>query len=125
MSNSDDNNRAYGAHLQPFSGITTFMRRPASRDFDAVDVAVVGVPFDSGTSFRSGARFGPRKIREMSLLIWGYHPVLDIAPAEKLKIIDYGDIEVIPVNIEATMKNITHETNIILENDITPITLGG
>lgn len=125
MSNPDDNNLAYGAHLQPFSGITTFMRRPASRDFAGVDAAIVGAPFDSGTSFRSGARFGPRKIREMSLILWGYHPVLDTTPAEKLKIVDYGDIEVIPVNIEETMKNITHETGLILENDIIPITLGG
>src|SRR3990170_8776128 len=45
-------NPALGAHLQPFSGIPTFMRRPATRDFDGVDLAVVGAPFDSGTSYR-------------------------------------------------------------------------
>ena len=60
---------AYGADLQPFAGITTFMRCPATRELAGVDVAVIGLPFDSGTSYRSGARFGPRKIRELSLLL--------------------------------------------------------
>ena len=53
---------AFGAHLEPFSGIPTFMRQPATRDLEGIDIAVVGVPFDSGTSYRSGTRFGPRKI---------------------------------------------------------------
>jgi agmatinase/guanidinopropionase len=125
VSNPNDNNPAYGAHLQPFSGITTFMRRPASRDLADVDIAIVGIPFDSGTSFRSGARFGPRKIREMSLLAWGHNTFLDIAPADKINIIDYGDIDVIPVSIAGTMKNITTEVDAILEHDITVISLGG
>ena len=60
---------AFGADLQPFAGITSFMRCPATRDLAGVDVAVIGLPFDSGTSYRSGARFGPRKIRELSLLL--------------------------------------------------------
>jgi arginase family enzyme len=71
---------AYGAELQPFAGITSFMRRPVTRDLTDVDVAttggalaVVGVPYDGGTSYRSGARFGPRKIREASLMLWGYN----------------------------------------------------
>ncbi|HLF88886.1 MAG TPA: arginase family protein, partial [Anaerolineales bacterium] len=82
-------NPALGAHLQPFSGITTFMRQPATRDLSRVDVAIVGIPFDSGTSYRSGTRFGPRKIREASLMLWGHNPVLDVSPLVKLNLVDY------------------------------------
>ena len=59
-----NDNPAFGADLQPFMGIPSFMRLPVTRDLDGVDVTVMGVPFDSGVSYRSGARFGPRKIRE-------------------------------------------------------------
>jgi agmatinase/guanidinopropionase len=118
-------NPAIGEHLEPFGGITTFMRQPASREFDGVDVAVVGVPFDSGTSYRSGARFGPRKIREASLLLWGYNQILGVAPAEKLRIIDYGDVDVIPVDIQATMQAIVTEVDAILDEGVTVAALGG
>ena len=57
-----NDNPAFGAGLQPFMGIPSFMRLPATRDLGEVDVAILGVPFDSGTSYRSGTRFGPRKI---------------------------------------------------------------
>jgi len=118
-------NPAYGAHLEPFSGITTFMRQPARRDLEGIDVAVVGVPFDSGTSYRSGTRFGPRKIREASLLLWGYNAVLDVEPLEHLEVIDYGDIEVVPVDIEASMDAITRDVGTILDQNTTVISLGG
>jgi len=116
---------AFGADQEPFSGIPTFMRQPASRDLEGVDVAVVGVPFDSGTSHRSGTRFGPRKIRESSLLLWGFNTVMGIAPAKELKVVDYGDIEVIPVDIRSTMEAITNEVATILSQETLPISLGG
>ena len=116
---------AFGADQEPFSGIPTFMRQPASRDLEGVDVAVVGIPFDSGTSYRSGTRFGPRKIREASLLLWGFNAVLGVAPAKDLKMVDYGDMEVIPVDIQATMEVITNEAATILANNTFPISLGG
>jgi agmatinase/guanidinopropionase len=116
---------AFGADQEPFSGIPTFMRQPASRDLEGVDVAVVGVPFDSGTSYRSGTRFGPRKIRESSLLLWGFNTVMGIAPAKELKVVDYGDIEVIPVDIRSTMEAITNEVATILSQETLPISLGG
>jgi arginase family enzyme len=80
---SDNPNPAFGAELEPFHGIPSFMRLPVSRDLDGVDVCIVGVPFDSGTSYRSGTRFGPRKVRESSLLLWGYNRVLNTSPGEK------------------------------------------
>ena len=116
---------AFGAGQEPFSGIPTFMRQPASRDLEGVEVAVVGVPFDSGTSYRSGTRFGPRKIREASLLLWGFNTVMGIAPAKELKVVDYGDIEVIPVDIRSTMESITNEVATILSQETLPISLGG
>jgi agmatinase len=116
---------AYGAHLEPFHGIPTFMRRPATRELEGIDVAIVGVPFDSGTSYRSGTRFGPRKIREVSLILWGFNAVLGVAPADALEIVDYGDVEVIPVDISATMQAITTQVSPILQQDVTVVSLGG
>ena len=118
-------NPAFGEHLEPFGGITTFMRQPASREFNGIDVAVVGVPFDSGTSYRGGARFGPRKIREASLLLWGHNQVLGVAPLEHLKVIDYGDVDVVPVDIQASMQAIEQEVGAILEAGLTVAALGG
>ena len=118
-------NPAFGAHLEPFHGIATFMRLPASRELEGVDVAIAGIPFDSGTSYRSGTRFGPRKIRESSLLLWGFNVALGISPAETLNIVDYGDIEIIPVEISKTMGNITQEISHLLQNGVTVIALGG
>jgi agmatinase len=123
--NTKNPNPAFGAHLEPYHGIPTFMRLPASREFDGVDVAIVGIPFDSGASNRAGTRFGPRKIRESSLLLWGYNQVLGVAPAEELSIVDYGDVSTIAVDINATMENITSEVKGILEKDVTVVALGG
>ena len=85
-----------GFEAQPYYGICTFGRQPHTRDLDGVDVAIVGVPYDGSTSYRSGARFGPRAIREQSLLLWGYNNALDVAPFKAQKVIDYGDVDVVP-----------------------------
>lgn len=118
-------NPAFGAELEPFMGIPTFMRLPATRDLAGVDVAVLGAPFDSGTSYRSGTRFGPRKIREASLTIWGHNPTLGVTPTELLKVVDYGDVSIIPTSIDHTMNAITKTASEILETGTTLITLGG
>lgn len=120
-----NNNPAYGADLQPFMGIPTFMRLPATRDLAGVDVAVMGVPFDSGVSYRSGTRFGPRKIREASLALWGHNPTLKVTPTEALKVVDYGDVSVIPTSIEHTMAAITETARAVLEASTTLVSLGG
>lgn len=118
-------NPALGAHLQPFAGIPTFMRQPASRDLTDVDVAVMGVPFDGGTSYRSGTRMGPRKIREASLMLWGYNNALRVSPLDHLDVVDYGDVNVVPVSIEATMAAITAEAAQVIQSRTTLLTLGG
>lgn len=118
-------NPAYGSTLQPFAGITTFMRQPATRDLENVDVAILGVPFDSGTSYRSGTRFGPRKIREVSAMLWGSNQEMRVAPLEHLRVIDYGDVDAIPVDIQVTFERITNDVKTILDAGATVITLGG
>lgn len=118
-------NPVIGADQEPFSGIPTFMRQPASRDLKGIDAAILGVPFDSGTSYRSGTRFGPRKIREASLMLWGFNAVLGLAPAKELKMVDYGDLDVIPVDIKETIAAITDQVGAILSQDTLPISLGG
>jgi len=121
-----NDNPAYGADLEAFAGIPTFMRQPASRNLKGMDVAMVGIPFDGGAaSFRSGTRMGPRKIREYSLAIWGYNRVLNVAPLDVLKLVDYGDIAVQPPNIETTMGLIARDAQTIVNAGVKMISLGG
>jgi agmatinase len=120
-----NDNPAFGAGLQPFMGIPSFMRLPVTRDLKDVDVAILGAPFDSGTSYRSGTRFGPRKIREASLMIWGHNSTLNVTPLKTLKVVDYGDVSVIPTSIEHTMAAITRTASEIITTGTTLITLGG
>ncbi len=110
---------------QPFMGIATFGRQPHTRDVRGADAAIVGAPFDGGTSYRSGTRFGPRKIREVSLLLWGYNNALAVAPFQALKVVDYGDVDIVPVDIEDTYANIEREVGAILDAGATAVTLGG
>jgi agmatinase/guanidinopropionase len=120
-----NDNPAFGANLQPFMGIPSFMRLPVTRELKGVDAAILGVPFDSGTSYRSGTRFGPRKIREASLLIWGHNSTLNVTPLKTLQVVDYGDVSVIPTSIEHTMSAITATAAEILAAGASLITLGG
>ncbi len=116
---------AFGSDQEPYAGIASFMRRPATRDLAGVDVAIVGVPFDSGTSYRSGTRFGPRKIREASLMLWGYNNPLAVRPLEVLNLVDYGDVYVIPPSIVDTYANIEKEVSAILDSGVAVVALGG
>jgi agmatinase len=122
---TDPVNAAFGSHQEPLAGIASFMRRPATRDLAGVDLAVVGVPFDSGTSYRSGARFGPRKIREASMMLWGYNNPLEVRPLDVLNLVDYGDVYVVPPSITATHANIEQEVNGLLDHDVAVLALGG
>ena len=119
-------NPALGGHLLAYSGVPTFMRQTPTRDLSGADVAIVGVPFDSGaTSFRGGTRFGPRKIREASLALWGHHHIHGVAPAEALTIVDYGDVAVEMAYIEKTMSSITAEVGAALAAGPMVVALGG
>ena len=89
-----------------YTGLRTFARCPHVRNPEGVDVAVVGVPFDTATSFRSGARFGPEGIRAGSLLLRPYHPPLRVNVFEDQSVVDWGDLEITPGNAARTMDQI-------------------
>ena len=77
-----------------FSGIRTYARLPHLTDLGDVDVAIVGVPFDTGGTYRVGARFGPQAIRAASALIRPYHTGSGVAVFDSLSVVDYGDVPV-------------------------------
>jgi agmatinase len=108
-----------------FVGVPTFMRLPIQTDPHQLDVALVGVPFDGGTSYRSGSRFGPREVRVQSALIRNYNPVLHIDPFEELQIADYGDIDVNPLSIADTFKIIQQRITQIVAAGALPFSIGG
>jgi agmatinase/guanidinopropionase len=111
--------------MQPYQGIATFGRRPHTRDVAAGDVAIVGVPYDGATSYRSGTRSGPRAIREQSLLLWGYNNALKVAPFEVLRVVDFGDIDVVPVDVLATQVAIETDVKRLVTAGVAVVTLGG
>jgi agmatinase len=108
-----------------FSGIPTFMRLPHITQPEGLDVALVGVPFDGGTSYRPGPRFGPRSIRVQSAMIRPYNPVLKINPFEKLRIADFGDLPVNPLSIEQTYRLIQSGLKPLVASGAIPICVGG
>jgi agmatinase len=108
-----------------FAGIPTFMRLPHIPDAKRLDVALIGVPYDGGTSYRPGPRFGPRRVREQSALIRPYNPVLNVSPFERLRVADYGDLSVNPLSIEDTFRRITTELNAVLQEGAIPMCVGG
>lgn len=110
---------------QPYAGISTFGRATHTTDLTGVDVAVLGVPYDSSTSYRGGTRFGPRAIREQSLLLWGYNNAQHVAPFRSLKVVDYGDVDVVPPDIKATHAQIESTASRILDAGCRLLTLGG
>jgi agmatinase len=84
-----------------FAGLRTFARLPRREDVERVDVAVLGAPFDSATTFRPGARFGPAAIREASLLLRPYSEPFGYAPFAELQVADAGDAPASPVDVAA------------------------
>jgi agmatinase len=108
-----------------YTGIRTFARLPHVRDPEDVDVAVVGVPFDTATSYRPGARFGPEAIRAGSTLLRPYHPVLDVDVFAGQSVVDWGDIDITPGNAERTTEQVAAGIGELLGAGITPVMLGG
>jgi agmatinase len=84
-----------------FAGIRTFARLPTIDQAGTADIAVLGAPFDGGTTFRAGSRFGPAGVREASLLLRPYNEPLDVAPFRSLQVVDAGDAPANPVDILA------------------------
>jgi agmatinase len=108
-----------------FSDVRTFMRLPNTRDLANADAAILGAPFDTGATFRAGARFGPEGIRSASHLLRRYNPSLDVAIFDYLSVIDYGDVPVVPGYIEASYERIAEGLEPIHRAGVIPIVLGG
>lgn len=108
-----------------FSGVRTFGRLPHVTDLEEVDFAVVGVPFDTGATYRVGARFGPAAIREESAIIRQYNPFHRIDVYNYLSGVDYGDLPTVPGFIEASYERIVTRLVPVLERKVVPICLGG
>ena len=94
-----------GNEMPRFGGIATFMRLPGKTPLDELDAAVVGVPFDIGTSNRPGARFGPRGVRDESVLLRPYNMATRAAPFDSLVIDDTGDVATNAFNLEKVFES--------------------
>ena len=108
-----------------FAGAPTFARLPRIDEVDQADIAVVGVPFDAGTSYRPGARFGPAHIRESSRLLRPYNPAQDAAPFALAQVVDAGDIAVNPFNIDEAILQIQDGIGSLISSGLKLLTLGG
>jgi agmatinase len=108
-----------------FTGPSTFARLPYVRDLDGVDIAITGVPFDTGTSYRVGGRFGPGAVREASMMLRPYNPNLGIAPFEVLSAIDHGDISIVPGYIEPSYAAIEAAVRNLALAGVMPLLIGG
>ena len=115
-----------GGNVMPrFGGPATMMRLPAREDAVGLDACFIGVPFDIGTSNRSGARFGPRQIRAESCLLRPYNMGTRAAPFDALAVADIGDVAINPYNLADSMRIITEHYTRVLAAGCKPLTLGG
>ena len=108
-----------------FGQVATFMLLPMAPSPVGLDVAVLGIPFDGGVSYRPGARFGPRAVRDQSSLIRPWNPVLKVHPFEQLRVADCGDVDVVPVSIEATHAAVFRRIAEVVDAGATPLCVGG
>lgn len=108
-----------------YAGFTTFARLPRITDAPAHDIAIVGVPFDSGVTFRPGARFGPGAIREASRLLRPYNPALETAPFASVQVVDAGDLDCNPFDITAALAEIEAGLSALVGEGKQIVVLGG
>lgn len=114
-----------GNELARFSGPNTFMRLPQATRLDGLDVAVVGVPMDIGTSWRSGTRFGPKQVRAESAMIRPYNMGTGAAPFDSLQVADVGDVAINTFSLSQSLAIIENSYKAILEQNVIPMGIGG
>ena len=118
-----------GFDLPRFAGVPSFMRLPHvggdNPQFAAVDIGIVGVPWDSGTTNRPGPRHGPRQLRDASTMIRAQHPVSGVRPFDLVNCADLGDVGPNPADIADTMSRITSFYQRLIAAGIMPMTAGG
>jgi agmatinase len=111
-----------------FAGINTFRKAPYLQDVHEVgkhEVAVLGAPFDMGTTYRAGARFGPQAIRRISALYDSYSVDMAVDLEEELDLVDLGDVFVIPSNLEKSFDQIDRAVSWVVGQGVFPVVLGG
>jgi agmatinase len=114
------------ASLVPrYAGEPTFARLPRRQDVPGLDVAVLGVPFDSGVSYRPGARFGPAHIRQSSRLLRPYNPALEVSPFTVHQVVDAGDLAVNPFDIQQAIAEIERGAGELADAGARLLVLGG
>jgi guanidinobutyrase len=126
MSESDNYNQPLGGNDMPrFAGPGTMMRLASQPSAAGLDACFVGVPFDLGTSNRSGARFGPRAIRNESTMIRPYNMWTRISPFDSMQIADIGDVAINTFNLQKSIAIIESAYDQIAASGAAPFTLGG
>ncbi|MGP5257387.1 agmatinase [Arthrobacter sp. MYb211] len=109
-----------------YAGLGTFARLPQLGSVPDYDVAIVGVPFDGGTSFRPGARFGPSNVREASRLLRpGFHPELQTTAVQSAQFVDAGDLSCTPYDNALAVQQIQEQATRLVAKDKTVIAIGG
>ena len=125
MSTPDNRGPVDATSIPRFAGPTTFARLPRLDEVTRADVAILGVPFDSGVSYRPGARFGPAHVRASSRLLRDYNPVLDVEPFAVQQVADAGDLAVNPFDIETAVQQIDDGARSVLDRSDKLVTIGG
>ncbi|MDZ4193812.1 MAG: arginase family protein, partial [Pseudomonas sp.] len=108
-----------------FAGLPTFMRLPAFEDPAQVQIALLGIPWDGGTTNRAGARHGPREVRNMSSLIRRVHPVTGLSPYDAVRVGDLGDAPVNPIDLLDALKRIEGFLASVHAAGAVPLSVGG
>ena len=119
-------NQPLGGNKMPrFAGPATMMRLPSATSAEGLDACFVGVPLDTGTSNRAGARFGPRAIRAESCLLRPYNMATRAAPYDSMQVADIGDVAINTFNLRKSMDIVTEAYDEILAHGSVPLTMGG
>jgi agmatinase len=108
-----------------FTGISTFLRLPHITQPEELEIAIIGVPFDGGTTYRPGPRFGPRHVRAQSAIIRPWNPILKLNPFAKFRVADFGDLPVNPLSIEDTFRRIEQGIAPVLDAGARCLCVGG
>ena len=125
MSDLKFNQPLSGNDMPRFAGNASMFRLPVSETADGVDVGIIGVPLDIGTSNRNGTRYGPRQVRAESVLVRPYNMATRAAPFDSFQVADLGDVALNPYNLSACIEIIEQHYSAVLENAVTPVSIGG
>jgi len=114
-----------GNEMPRFSGPASMFRLPVRQESSGLDVALIGVPLDIGTSNRTGTRYGPRQIRSESVLVRPYGMATGAAPFDSFQVADVGDVALNPYNLLKSVDLIEQHFSKLLQNDVVPVSVGG